>query len=180
MPIQFSNRKGKTYTLHQGKTKTRAPKYSFSLKAEGDLAEAIPEGYEIYENQRARVFLRKIQSRLIWDSEKAIIEKHLPKFPGRFLCDIKGKTITIFESGRKSLGEFLRPLAFPRMINAEEVVRRSATFSPVIRFTLQDAKKRLFILEHCYFKASIDEWSYLAGPAELEKLAKRYLKNVDQ
>ena len=76
--------KGKDLLLHQGKTKTGAPQYFFSMKAEGDLAEAIPEGYEIYENPNAQVFLRKIQPKLIWDSERAIVEKHLPGSPGRF------------------------------------------------------------------------------------------------
>ena len=98
MPAQHRNRKGQTYTLHQGKSKTGTPQYFFSMKTEGDLAEAIPEGYEIYENPNAQVFLRKIQPKLIRDSERAMVEKHLPESPGIFLCDIKGKTITIFEN----------------------------------------------------------------------------------
>ncbi len=116
MPVQHRNRKGQTYTLCQGKSKTGTPQYFFSMKPKGDLAEAIPEGYEIYENPNAQVFLRKIQPQLIWDSERAMLEKHLPESPGMFLCDIRGKTITIFEADQdiKSLEESFRSLAFPR------------------------------------------------------------------
>ena len=42
MAIEYVNRRGDTYYLHQGKTKTGKPTYFFSRKKEGTLAEAIP------------------------------------------------------------------------------------------------------------------------------------------
>jgi hypothetical protein len=180
VPIQFRNRKGKTYYLRQGKTKTGAARYFFSMKVEGDLADAIPEGYEIFENPNAHVFLRKKQPKLIWDFEKAIIEQHLPESPGRFLCDIKGKTVSIFEADQdiKSLEESLRSIGFPWMIDTAELLRTATTFSAVVRFTLQDPEERLFTLERYCFKGSIDDWMYIAGPEQLESLAKKYLKHL--
>ena len=65
MPIQHVNRKGDTYFLHESTTKTGKPKWFFSKKREGNLAEAIPEGYEIYENHNAQVFLRVIVPTLV-------------------------------------------------------------------------------------------------------------------
>lgn len=182
MPVQYRNRKGKTYYLHKGKTKTGALQCFFSMKTEGDLAEAIPEGYEIYENPNAQVFLRKIQPKLILDSERAIIEKLLPESSGGFLYDIKGKTITIFEADQdvKSLEESFRSIAFLRMIDTSELVRTATTYSAVFRFILQDAEKRLFTLERYCFKGSIDDWMVIAGPEKLESLAKEYLKHLGQ
>jgi hypothetical protein len=182
MPVQIRNRKGKTYYLHRGKTKTGALQYFFSMTAEGELAETVPEGYEIYENPNAQVFLRKMQPKRIWDSERAVVEKHLPESPGKFLCDIKGKTITIFEADPdiKSLEESFNSFAFPWMIDTAELVRRTSTFSSVFRFTLEDAEKRLFTLERYCFKGSIDDWMYLAGPEQLDSLAKEYLKHLGQ
>jgi hypothetical protein len=58
MAIEYVNRKQKTYYLHAGTTKTGKPKYFFSTKAEGVLVDDIPEGYEIYENPNAQVFLQ--------------------------------------------------------------------------------------------------------------------------
>jgi hypothetical protein len=165
MPVQFRNRKGKTYCLHQGKTKKDNLQYFFSMKAEGDLTEAIPEGCEIYENPNAQV-LRKILPKLITDSERAIVEKYLPESPGRFLCDIKGKTITVFESDQdiKSLEELFRSIALPRTIDTKDLLRNAITFSAVFRFILEDAEKRLFVADRYCFKGSIDNWMYNRWP----------------
>jgi hypothetical protein len=181
MRIQFKNRKGKTYYLHQGKTKTGAPKYYFSIKAEGDLVDAIPDGYEIYENPNAQVFLSKIQPRLISDSEKDIVEKHIPGPVGKFLCDIRGKTITIFQVDQdiERLEESLRSMA-TRPIDISELVRKATTFSAVFRFILENVAERLFIAERYCFRGSVDDWIYIAGPGELESLAEKYLVHLGQ
>ncbi len=76
--------------------------------------------------------------------------------------------------------ESFRSLAFPRMIDTAELVKTVTTFSAVFRFTLQDSEKRLFTLERYCFKGPIDDWIYLVGPAELENLAKEYLKHLGQ
>ena len=74
MPVKYVNRKRQAYFLHEGKTKTGKPKYFFSKDSEGDLRDAIPEGYEIYENPNAQVFLRKITPQIITDEEVAIVQ----------------------------------------------------------------------------------------------------------
>jgi hypothetical protein len=53
MPVTHVNRKRDTYYLHAGKTKAGKPRYWFAKSTEGDLVEAIPKGYEIYENPDA-------------------------------------------------------------------------------------------------------------------------------
>ena len=57
MMFEYKNRKGKTHYLHVGKTKTGKPKYYFSMKKDGELVDAMPVGYEIYEHPaNAQVF----------------------------------------------------------------------------------------------------------------------------
>lgn len=65
MQIEYINRKGQRYYLHVGKTKTGKPKYHFAMSAGDSLAEAIPDGFEIYENPNAQVYLRKALPKLI-------------------------------------------------------------------------------------------------------------------
>ncbi|WP_256868319.1 hypothetical protein [Candidatus Entotheonella palauensis] len=60
MAITHVNAKDKPDYLHQGTTKTGKPTYHFAMKSEGTLADSIPEGFEIYENPNAQVFLRRI------------------------------------------------------------------------------------------------------------------------
>jgi hypothetical protein len=74
MTATYTNRKGKTYYLHQGKTKLGNPKYFFALSDQGNLVKAIPSGYEVYENPKGLVFLRRIQTQIITDEEVAVVE----------------------------------------------------------------------------------------------------------
>ena len=79
MPITHTNAKGKTYYLHQGTTKTGKPTYHFSMQSEGSLAASIPEGFEIYENPNAQVFLRKIPPKLITEEERQVVADELDR-----------------------------------------------------------------------------------------------------
>jgi hypothetical protein len=75
MPVTYVNRYRDTYYLHVGTTKTGKPRYWFSKKPEGELVESIPEGYEIYENPDAQVFLRKVQPQVITPFEVAVVSR---------------------------------------------------------------------------------------------------------
>ena len=74
MPVTHVNRKRQTYFLHEGKTKTGKPKYFFSKDSEGNVLDAIPDGYEIYENPNAQVFLRKKMPQVITDEEIGAVQ----------------------------------------------------------------------------------------------------------
>ncbi|MGD0900880.1 MAG: hypothetical protein ABR915_23860, partial [Thermoguttaceae bacterium] len=77
------NRKRHTYFLHEGKTKAGKPKYFFSRDSEGDVLDTIPDGYEVYENPNAQVFLRKAMPQIITDEEVAVVQVGLQKFAPR-------------------------------------------------------------------------------------------------
>ncbi len=47
------------------------------MKSEGDLVEGIPEGFEVYENPNAQVFLRKVQPKTITDEEVEVVKRGL-------------------------------------------------------------------------------------------------------
>ena len=74
MTITYTNRSLQTYYLHQGTTKTGKPKYFFSKKSEGNLVEQIPDGFEIYENPNAQVFLRRIPKKIVTDTEVQVVK----------------------------------------------------------------------------------------------------------
>ena len=107
MPVTHVNRKRDTYYLHTGKTKTGKPRYWFSTKIEGDLVDAMPEGYEIYENPDAQVFLRKIVPQLVTPVEIAVVEEGLKRYaPGQnCVVDVQRKQIVIYHAER---GNFTR------------------------------------------------------------------------
>src|SRR6266508_2449829 len=73
MAIEYINRSGEKYYLHVGATKTGKPKYYVARHARGALADAIPDGFEIYENPKGQVSLRKILPKPIFDEELSAV-----------------------------------------------------------------------------------------------------------
>lgn len=179
MSVEYTSRSGKLYYLHIGKTKKGNDKYFFSSKKNGNLAQNIPKGYEIYENVNSQVFLRKIQLKIILDEELKIIKKELQKQkkPHHYKYEAKKNIITVYEINQDLEGlADLFPFASKSKI--EEYVMRSATYSPIMRFILEDNKKRLFTTERFCFMGSIDDWIYIGGTDSLNKQAKKFIRHL--
>jgi hypothetical protein len=98
IPISHVNAKGQIYYLHQGATKTGKPKYHFVMNSEGKLADSIPEGFEIYENPNAQVFLRRIPPKIITDEERQLVAEGMRKYAGvkGYKIDVKGRAIIVY------------------------------------------------------------------------------------
>ena len=75
MPVTHVNRKRDTYYLHAARPRRASPGIGFAKSTEGELVESIPEGYEVYENPDAQVFLRKIVPQLVTPAEVAVVEE---------------------------------------------------------------------------------------------------------
>lgn len=187
MTITHVNRKQQTYYLHQGKTKTGKPRYFFSMKTEGDLVDTIPDGFEIYENPNAQVFLRKIQPKLITDDEIAIVQKGIKKYSKtqNFLIDVKKEIISIFTSNQNesALSELLTATAsfYSRTEkDVQQLLARSLTYSSELRFILVDKQKRHFQTERYCYLGAIDDWIQIGPPDQLATLVKTYVKHLGQ
>jgi len=136
MPVTYVNRKRDTYCLHVGTTKTGKPRYWFSTKADGDLVNAIPEGYEVYENPDAQVFLRKIVPQFVTPEEVAVVKQGLDRYAPDQHCllDVRKADIIVYHSKRGNL------------------------YQKMLRFTLDDKKDRTFRVQRWCFRGSIDGW----------------------
>ncbi len=179
MPVTHINRKRDTYYLHVGKTKTGKPKYWFAKSTEGELLESIPEGYEIYENPDAQVFLRKIVPQLVIPDEVAVVEEGLKRFaPGQnCLVDVQGTQIVVFHAERASLD--LEGFG----IGLTELPTFDRRYMKVMRFTLVDEKHRTFRVQRWCFRGSIDRWIDLwesRSAGKLADLVKRFCPHIGQ
>ena len=179
MPIQYVNRKGDTYCLHESRTKTGKPKWFFSKKTEGTLAEAIPAGYEIYENHNAQVFLRIIVPTLVTKEEIETVEKGVRKLAKLryFLVEAKSDSIIVFVANQQ--GGFLEESVASRFgITDREKLASSMqgflTYMPMMRFSLVDEKRRQFAVERWCFLGSIDDWFPLGGSGDLSTMVEKY------
>lgn len=187
MPITYTNRKQKTYYLHQGKTKTGKPRYHFSMEAKGNFAKTIPEGFEIYENPNAQVFLRKIPPKLITDQELNIVRDGMKSFSlvERYIIDIKKETISIFTPTQdvSSMSEFLESTAKDLGRTHKDIqalLEQTLTFNSNLRFVLVDKQTRLFQTERYCYLGSIDDWIEIGSTDKLKTLVKTYVKHIDQ
>jgi len=184
MPVTHINRKGKTYYLHEGVTSKGNPKFFFSTKSEGRLAVRVPDGFEVYENPNAQVFLRRARPRLITDEEVRLIEEEMKRHPHLRYCrhDVKDNIITVFEPNQdvertiELLGRFA-PVT-PRRL--AETVERTLSYSPTLRFALVDPQTRTFQAERYCFLGAIDDWIEIGSSGRLEALARGFIKHVGQ
>ncbi len=181
MSVTYTNRKGDTYHLHQGTTKKGNPKYHFSKKEPGAPVETIPDGYEIYENPNAQVFLRKIKPKLITDAEHAIVKRGIKKHARvDAIVDVKKNVITV-HTVDQDFGPLLKELGILGLRpGVQDTLARNRTYTPMMRFILEDKQERAFIAERFCFRGSIDDWIYIGGPDSLEKLVRQYAPHLEQ
>ena len=184
MPITHTNAKGKTYYLHQGTTKTEKPKYDFSTKSEGPLADAIPEGFEIYENPNAQVFLRRMPPKLITDEERQIVEDGMRKYAEvqDYKIDVKGNAIVVYTADQdiETLADVFKDMYPGPAANTQlmTLLRKEIHYSPMLQFILEDAQRRTFVTQRYCFRGAIDDWVYLGTPGKLATLAQKYVKHL--
>ena len=182
MVVEYVNRKGRKHYLHEGKTKTGKPMYFFSMKSEGNPANAIPEGYEIYEHPNAQVFVRKILPQIITPEEIATIRIGVKKYAkiANFIVDVKGKNIIIYlpDQNVDALMELASFAHGENSASAREVMARSLSYSPMMQFVLEDAKTREFVVQRWCFRGSVDDWISLDSSNHLDNLVKTYGRHL--
>jgi len=81
MPVTYTNRKGQTYYLCQGLTKTGKLRYYFARQPIDGSPDQIPEGYKISESVNGVVLLVKDRPQLILPQEIASVEAVLARHP---------------------------------------------------------------------------------------------------
>ena len=82
MSLAYTSRRGDTYYLHVGAKKGGGVQHYFSKSAKGNMADAVPEGFEIYETVNGQVYLRRKKPRLILESEVAAVQQVMNKRAG--------------------------------------------------------------------------------------------------
>jgi hypothetical protein len=179
MAVTHINRREDTYFLHEGKTKTGKPKYWFSKGVKGDLVDEVPEGYEIYENPAAQVFLRKIVPQVITPFEVALVEQGLERYAAgqKCLVDLQGMHIVVYHAERTRLAE--RGFRFGLL----ELPEYHSNYTKVMRFTLVDEGERTFAVQRWCFRGSIDRWIDLwhsGGQGKLADQVKRFCPHIGQ
>lgn len=184
MAVEYINRRARKHYLHAGTTKTGKPKYFFSMKSEGNLVDTIPQGYEIYENPNAQVFLRKILPQVVRLEEIETVRQGVEKYAeiDYFIVDVKGNNIIIYlcDQNVDALMEIATSAHRHTSTSAKEAVLQSLTYAPIMQFVLEDEQTREFVVQRWCFLGSVDDWISLDSSTNLEDLVKRYVCHLGQ
>jgi hypothetical protein len=186
MPITYTNRKGFTYFLNKGKTKTGKPRYYFAKEQKVEPVDEIPQGYEIEESVNAVVSLVKVRPQLILPEESAKVEAALKRHPKaqNYRIAIKHDQIMIYEGiggGMDSLQIILGQAGLK--INEvedqlQEELDRYTQFTPVMRFILDDQKTREYRVERWRYSGSVDDWIYAGHSGRIDRMAKKLIPKL--
>ena len=127
MPVRYTNRKGMTYTLYRGQTRTGKPRYYLVDQAR---VTELPPGFTISESVNGVVSLVKDRPTLIQPEEVAAIEAAMQQHPEarRYRVSVKHDKIEIYEyvgPDYEALLDELQPLGLSRPSGCR--LRRSAT-----------------------------------------------------
>ena len=181
MPVSYTNRKGQTYTLYRGQTRTGKPRYYFGRagQSQGEPVTELPPGFTISESVNGVVSLVKDRPSPIQPEEEVAVEAAVQQHPEarRYRVAVKNDRIEIYEqvgpdyeavvSGLHLPG-LSRPGLSERLRALEE---RHAQYTPVLRFTLLDPARRWFGAERMCYLGSIDDWLELGRTGPVAELA---------
>jgi hypothetical protein len=187
MPVTYTNRKGHTYYLCQGMTKTGKLRYYFARQPKDEFPGQISEGYRISESVNGVVSLVKDQPQLILPQEIASVETALDRHPKGcdYRVDVKKNQIMIYErlgpdtdTWNDIFGAFspLPPEILRRRIQKQ--LDKMARFSPILRFILIDPEERKFRSERWSYMGDIDDWIDIGESGKLEKLTRQLIPKL--
>jgi hypothetical protein len=181
MSITYTNRKGFTYLLNKGVTKTGKPRYYFAREQKGEPVEEIPKGYQIDESVNGIVSLVKERPQLILSKESASVEAALKRHPKarNYRVAVKNDQIIIYEAvggDMDNLRKILGSAGF-YIADVEERLQleldRYTQFTPVMRFILDDEETREYHAERWCYLGSVDDWIYAGHSGKIDQLAKK-------
>jgi hypothetical protein len=188
MPVSYTNRKGLTYTLYRGQTKTGKPRYYFGRagQGQGEPVTELPPGFTISESVNGVVSLVKVRPSLIRPEEVAAVEAAVQQHPEarRYRVAVRHNRIEIYEQVGPDyealLGELhMVGLASPDLAERLQAVEEQhARYSPVLRFILLDPTRRQFGAERMCYLESIDGWLELGQTAHVAKLARALIPTL--
>lgn len=186
MPVTYTNRKGFTYFLNKGLTKTGKPRYYFAREQKGEPVDKVPPGYQIQESVNGIVSLVKQRPQLISAEEVASVEAAVKRHPKsrNYRVAVKHDQVIVYESTGPDM-DVLQELLSRAGIGRDEAKKRLegeldryTQFTPVMRFILDDQETRQYHAERWSYLGSIDDWIYAGHSGKISALAKKLIPTL--
>ena len=178
--ITYTNRKGDTYFLKQGLTKTEKPRYYASTKLDqGINGQVMPEGFEFHENVNGQVSVRKSRPCKINPDEVQVLEKALSKLDCATRVEAETRCLTIYTSDVDERFIEDSPLLSSRREMCTWIRETAAYYSPLLQFCLFDEEKRLFHTARMCFMGREPGWLPIGDLLPLQACMDAYVPLLD-
>jgi hypothetical protein len=186
MPFSYTNRKGVTYTLYRGQTKTGKSRYYFARLDPGqsEPVSELPRGFTISESAGDVISLVKDHRAQILPQEVEALEAAVKGHPEahRYRVAVKGTRIEVYEQVGPDYNALVSELHIPGLSGLSEELQaleeRYTRFTPVLRFILLDQARRLFGVQRMSSLGGIDDWSELGQTGPAAKLARALIPTL--
>lgn len=184
--LTYTNRKGLTYYLCRGTTRTGRARYIFAREPRGEPVADLPPGYRISESVNGVVSLVKDAPAAIRPEEVAAVDAAVRRHPQahRYRVAARRDRIEVYEQAGPDADELsaLSDRFGLDRAHTQQAVRehlaRWARYSPILRFRLADGVRRTFAAERRSYLGSGDAWLALAATGPLEELARRLVPTL--
>jgi hypothetical protein len=184
--IAYTNRKGLTYYLCRGTTRTGRVRYVFARRPHGEPVADLPPGHRISESVNGVVSLVKDVPATVRPQEVGLVAAAVRRHPRAHLyrVAVRGERIEVYEQDGPDADELiaLSDRCGLDRARTQTVVRehraRWARYSPILRFRLADDARRTFAAERRSYLGSGDAWLALAATGPLEELARRLVPTL--
>ncbi len=186
MPITYTNRKGLTFHLCQGVTKTGKPRYYFAREPKGAPVEQIPAGFAISESVNGVVSLTKARPMLILPEEVAAVQATVQRHrkTGNYRVSVKHDQIEIYERVGPDADTILAIFKEDGRLDTgirervQNEMDRYGQFTPVLCLILTDAEARTFSAQRMCYRSSVDGWLDLHDTGTAAQLARRLIPTL--
>lgn len=186
MPVTYTNRKGITYYLRKGQTRTGKQRYYFGREAQGELVENLPRGFTISESVNGVVSLVKDRPSPLHLQEIAAVEEAVKAHPAaeRYRVAVKHSRIEVYERVGPDLASVFavfdiaaeeRPAVAERLRAEDE---RYTQYTPVLRFILAAPDRRIFRVERMCYLSRVDDWLELGQMGPVAILARAIIPTL--
>jgi hypothetical protein len=136
--FSWKNRRGDTYYLHEGRTKTGKPRYFFAKAVSDGALGAMPDGFEVSESLNGVVSVRRTTAAAspVADEDVKIVEREVARHShlARYAVRVLRAAIVVFEPdahsfraarGGRMAGDFASLL---------QEMTKNTSYSPVVKF----------------------------------------------
>ena len=176
----YTNRRGDTYYLHEGKTKTGKPRYFFAKTVREGALTKMPEGFEVSESINGVVSARRkrLGEPTVPDEDLDVVQAAVKR--QRRLQDhevrVVGGAIVVFEPDtcREELRHLESVLGGPLPRSFIKDRMKKTRFAPVMKFE-PDGKGYAVFRMTCRGEG---DWSWPLTAGALKKLATKHVRHI--